>query len=86
MRSSVAVDNLILWHAAGILFLAWLIAAAVSVEGVLAEPSHASSASCASRPASLPVALILRGPASPCVCPNPHASLGLSLPHHEHPD
>jgi hypothetical protein len=39
MRSTPAVDNLILWHAAAILVLAWLIVAAASIEADLAKPA-----------------------------------------------
>ena len=42
MRPSAAVDGLILWHAAGILVLAWLLVAAVSMDGLLTRPSYAS--------------------------------------------
>jgi hypothetical protein len=43
MLSTAAVDDLILWHGAGILCLAWLIVATASMDGVLANSSHASS-------------------------------------------
>lgn len=42
MRSTPAVDDLILWHAAAILVMAWLIVAAASIEGSLAQPNHSS--------------------------------------------
>ena len=43
MRSTAVVDDLILWHAVGILGLAWLIAV-VSMDGLLAKTEHASLA------------------------------------------
>ena len=42
MRSTAAVDDLILWHGAGILALAWLIVAAASMDGILAKTDRAS--------------------------------------------
>jgi hypothetical protein len=42
MRSIPVVDDLILWHAAAILVLAWFIVAAVSIEGDLAKASQGS--------------------------------------------
>lgn len=50
MRSTAAVDDLILWHGAGILGLAWLIVAVASMDGVLArsgDTSFAKSTACA---------------------------------------
>jgi hypothetical protein len=44
MRSTAAVDDLILWLGAGILGLAWLTIAVVSMDGLLAKPEHASLA------------------------------------------
>jgi hypothetical protein len=43
MRSIAAVDDLILWHAAGILGLAWLAVAAASMDGFLAKTGYAFS-------------------------------------------
>jgi hypothetical protein len=43
MRSTAVVDDLILWHAVGILGLAWLIAA-VSMDGLLSKTAHVSLA------------------------------------------
>jgi hypothetical protein len=42
MRLIPAVDDLILWHAAAILVLAWFIVAAASIEGDFAKPNDAS--------------------------------------------
>jgi hypothetical protein len=44
MRSTAAVDDLILWHGAAILGLAWLTIAVVSMDGLLAKTEHASLA------------------------------------------
>ena len=43
MRSPAAVDDLILWHGAGIIGLVWLVVAAVSMSGFLAKTSYGSS-------------------------------------------
>jgi hypothetical protein len=42
MRSIPAVDDLILWHGAAILALAWFIVAAASIERDFAKPDYAS--------------------------------------------
>jgi hypothetical protein len=44
MRSTAAVDDLILWLGAGILGLAWLTIAGVSMDGLLAKTEHVSLA------------------------------------------
>jgi hypothetical protein len=44
MRSTAAVDNLILWHGAGILGLAWLTVATASMDGFLAKTDYTFSA------------------------------------------
>jgi hypothetical protein len=43
MRLTAAVDDLILWHDAGILGLAWLAVAAASMNGFLAKPDYTFS-------------------------------------------
>jgi hypothetical protein len=40
MRSTAAVDDLILWLGAGILGLAWLTMALVTMDGLLAKPEY----------------------------------------------
>jgi hypothetical protein len=45
MRSTAAIDSLILWHVAGILSLAWLIAAVISLDGLRAQASYAPAKS-----------------------------------------
>ena len=44
MRSTAAVDGLIMWHGAAILGLVWLTVAAASFDGFLAKTNYASSA------------------------------------------
>ena len=44
MRSTAAVDDLILWLGTGILGLAWLTIAVVSMDGLLAKTEHVSLA------------------------------------------
>jgi hypothetical protein len=44
MQSTAAVDDLILWHGAGILALVWLIVAAASLNGFLTKADYASPA------------------------------------------
>jgi hypothetical protein len=41
MRSTVAVDDLILWLGTGILGLAWFTIAAVSMDGLVVKTEHA---------------------------------------------